>query len=228
MALPIQIFPDKPMKFYKESADTIMTEITVDVTQGHINKGIAGHNKYCPVALAITDRLISFFGTEDVWCQKAGSGVFTAVRKRPFYHTLSLSAGQAMRDFEDGKTLVPFSFTINVSRNFIWSFCEKVYINQKDIDDNFFISTKKCPIFLSATERTDLLSDIDETYVDSYIMGNCLRIYYKHFGDHNPITYSIKHHSITLSNELLDFIKDIDVGNPVKPDYFDIELRTPA
>jgi hypothetical protein len=84
--------------------------IKINVTQEHIDKGIRGNTKYCPIARAVkqegfTD--VDVDGETVDWADKCGNY---------FSVTLPPIAEQFVHDFDDKMEVKPISFTLTFKK----------------------------------------------------------------------------------------------------------------
>ena len=100
----------------------MQTQITVSITQDHINRGLRGHCGRCPVALAIKDAVRGqakrFRGKVEVFNSRANirsyDGERTALAGR---WVMPLDVGDFIYDFDiggRGPRVRPFTFTLDL------------------------------------------------------------------------------------------------------------------
>ena len=83
-------------------------ELTIKITQDHIDRGLRRISDQCPIALAIKDH----FGPNCTWSCAGRAWISVGMRTQlgPILYTLTIQLQQFMDDFDAGREVSPGRF----------------------------------------------------------------------------------------------------------------------
>ena len=95
-------------------------DITFEVTQENIENGVQFDSLYCPISLAIKDRLSSLLGKFDISVDIERCTIFhdngISTYAETYWINFPSSATQFIIDFDNDKPVQPFSFSSKLAR----------------------------------------------------------------------------------------------------------------
>ena len=98
-----------------------MTEVTVPVTAGHIDRGTPGDCTACPIALAILDAIPQATHAEVAWwtcaeneAGESGAGATIRLERGILNGRLGKAADAFVVAFDNGQPVEPFTITITI------------------------------------------------------------------------------------------------------------------